>query len=247
VFGYLLLGLALLVVLLMVGRLLASVPPRQLLAAGKWVGLGALGGATVFLAVTGRLSWAVTAAAAFLPWIIRLVERNRTGRAGAGTRTPGGSSSQTSRVETAALRMTLDHDSGSLDGEILTGRFAGRWLSDLAIADIEALLQQCRAGDPAAVPLLEAYLDRHHDGWRGATGEAAGSGTQGEPGAAAPQTMTRAEALRVLGLEPGASDDAVRSAHRRLITGLHPDRGGSSFLAALINRARDVLLDRRQQ
>jgi hypothetical protein len=104
VFGYLLLGLALLVLLLMVGRLLASVPPRQLLAAGKWVGLGALGGATVFLAVTGRLSWAVTAAAAFLPWIIRLVERKRTMGAGAGGRTAGGSSPPFPRTPTTGGR-----------------------------------------------------------------------------------------------------------------------------------------------
>lgn len=242
-FGYFLLGLALLAVLLMFGRLLVSVPPRQLLTAGKWVGLSALGGVTIFLAVTGRLSWALTAAAAFLPWIVRFVERTRAMRSPSGARAT--QSAQTSRVETATLRMTLDHETGTLDGEILTGRFAGCWLSDLSLTDLAALLAYCRSDDPAAASLIETYLDRHHDGWRDAADTA--SGGRSEQGAAAPQTMARDEAFHVLGLSPGASDDEIRAAHRRLIAGLHPDHGGSSFLAALINRARDVLLDRRQK
>jgi DnaJ homolog subfamily C member 19 len=54
--------------------------------------------------------------------------------------------------------------------------------------------------------------------------------------------MDRAQALAVLGLPETASDADVTAAHRRLITGLHPDQGGSDFLAAQINEARDVLL-----
>ncbi len=242
-FGYLLLGVALLILLVMLGRLLVSVPPRQLLTAGKWVGLSAIGGATLFLMVTGRLSWAITAAAAFLPWIIRLVERNRMMRSGSASRRSGGATGQTSQVETATLRMILDHATGSLDGEILSGEFAGRWLSDLTVADLVALRERCRAGDPAAVSLLDSYLDRHHDGWRETTAGAATADEATTP----PQAMTRDEAYRILGLQPGASDAEVRAAHRRLISGLHPDRGGSSFLAALINRARDLLLGRRPQ
>jgi hypothetical protein len=54
--------------------------------------------------------------------------------------------------------------------------------------------------------------------------------------------MSRAEALEVLGLQEGASHDEVRSAHRRLIVRSHPDKGGSDYLAAMINEAKDVLL-----
>ena len=53
--------------------------------------------------------------------------------------------------------------------------------------------------------------------------------------------MTREEALRVLGLEEGASSDDVTRAHRHLIKKLHPDQGGSSFLAQQVNEAKRVL------
>jgi curved DNA-binding protein CbpA len=54
--------------------------------------------------------------------------------------------------------------------------------------------------------------------------------------------MSRAEALKVLGLQDGASADDVRAAHRRLMLQNHPDKGGTDYIAAKINEAKDVLL-----
>ena len=56
--------------------------------------------------------------------------------------------------------------------------------------------------------------------------------------------MSRAEALKVLGLEEPATEEQIRAAHRRLILQIHPDKGGTSYLAAKINEAKDVLLRR---
>ncbi len=54
--------------------------------------------------------------------------------------------------------------------------------------------------------------------------------------------MSRAEALDVLGLAPGADEAAIRAAHRRLASLVHPDHSGSTYLMNKVDLARDTLL-----
>ena len=146
--------------------------------------------------------------------------------------TPGGRS----EVETAGLRMTLDHGTGVMDGEVTGGRFGGRWLSELSSEDLQALVAEFEAsGDDDSLSLLLAYLDR-----RGGAREAGGAAGEA-PRPPDPPGMSEAEAYRILGLDPGASVEEVRAAYRRLIRRVHPDLGGSSALAALLNAAKDLL------
>jgi hypothetical protein len=146
---------------------------------------------------------------------------------------------RTSRAETDFLRMTLDHDTGSMTGTVLRGRFAGMRIEELAFADLLALLRECRAEDEQAARLVEAYLDRQHPDWRDAMASgAAGAGATGPTSGA----MTVDEACAILGVARGASPQEIKEAHRRLMIKLHPDHGGSGYLATQINRARDVLL-----
>jgi hypothetical protein len=126
--------------------------------------------------------------------------------------------------------MHLDHVTGSLSGRIRRGAQAGRDLAGLDLPAILALMAECRQADPESIPLLEAWLDHAHPGWRDAAAEPADG------------PMTRADALAILGLAEGADAGAIRAAHRRLMRTAHPDRGGSDWLAARINQARDLLL-----
>ena len=148
---------------------------------------------------------------------------------------------KTSHVQTEWLEIELDHDTGEMRGQVLKGAFSGKALD--ALSEDEALVFYTEAGtsDPESARLLEAYLDRRFGaGWQARkTGEAKSSRRR-------PRTdsgMSRDEAYRVLGLKIGASEEEVRAAHRKLMLNLHPDRGGTDYLAAKINEAKDVLLE----
>jgi hypothetical protein len=143
-----------------------------------------------------------------------------------------------SMVRTAALEMELDHDTGALEGLVLAGRREGRMLSQLSQTELVALYKEL-ASDPDSRQLLEAYLDSRFPVWRKNAQPNLGNRLGGAPGSG---PMTKEEAYKVLGLEAGAPAADVREAHRRLMQRLHPDVGGSSFLAARINKAKDVLL-----
>lgn len=150
----------------------------------------------------------------------------------------GSSPGAHSNVRSAALEMGLDHDTGEMDGIVLAGGFEGRVLSDLSDNDLMDLLIELRS-DEESVLLLEAYLDRRIPGWGEDTDRSSGSGH-----IATPRTgpMSKQEAYEVLGLDVGAGQSEIRKAHRRLMKGMHPDSGGSTFLAAKINEAKEVLL-----
>ena len=199
---------------------------RRIRAAG---GIATLAGAALLVA-RGAMVYALPLAmlGCWLLW----------GSGGAARRgMPGTPSGQTTRVETDHLELELDHETGAVRGRVRKGIFAGRAVERMAPAELALLWQDCRFVDPQSARLIEAYLDRVHPTWQEDMARA-----EAEPGAGG--IMTRDEALEVLGLAPGASEEEIRRAHRELMLKMHPDRGGSSYLAAKINQAKDVLLAR---
>jgi len=155
---------------------------------------------------------------------------------GGGQRSAG----QASRVRSQFLDMNLDHDSGELSGLIVDGPNAGRSLDEF---DLPQLLEMTTGFDAESVALLESYLDRRFPAWRqNAQGDAAG----GQRRTAASGKMTDEEAYQILGLQPGAGRDDISRAHRALMKKLHPDQGGSTYLAARVNEAKEVLLRRHR-
>lgn len=141
-----------------------------------------------------------------------------------------------SNVSTAAVAMELDHDSGEIDGQVLSGNYRGKWLSELSEDELFNIYEEfLYDGETAA--LLEAYLDRRLGDWRERYGpHASPHGTGGFA------EMTREEAYQILGLSPGATPEEIHQTWRRLMKGVHPDSGGSAYLAAKINAAKDLLL-----
>src|SRR6516164_260526 len=235
---YVLGGFAVIVGFLMLVYLFVNADPARLARGLKATGIVIAIFAVATLAVSGRLAALLMPIAMLMPALIRvrsLLDRYRP---------PSGG--QTSRVETDFLRMTLDHDTGSMTGTVLRGRFSGMRVEELGSADLLALLRECRAEDDEGARLLEAYLDRIHPDWREElAGGRAGASSGGRGGSSARPTsgdMTVEEAYAILGLAPGADPEAIKEAHRRLMIKLHPDHGGSDYLATKINRARDVLL-----
>jgi hypothetical protein len=146
------------------------------------------------------------------------------------------SAGQTSQIRSQFLDMQLDHDSGQLKGRILAGSNAGHSLDEFDLPQLTAMIS---GFDAQSVTLLESYLDRRFPAWReDAQGDAAG----GQRRSAAGGKMTDEEAYQILGLQPGAGRDDIGRAHRALMKKLHPDQGGSTYLAARVNEAKDTLL-----
>jgi len=237
--GTMILGIALLVALVFFLRWYATAPQSDLLKVLKWGGLTIGGLLVLFMLLRGGFQFLWIAAAFLIPYLLR--RRGMRGWAQASKpRTEG----QRSTVRTRFVAMELDHDTGDMDGEILEGPHRGRRLSDLDLDSLLDLLHLAYNEDSQSAQVIQSYLDRvHGDEWQERAGEA-GSANGGSNSGAKPGTsqMTRDEAYEVLGLQPGAGEDEIRAAHRRLIREYHPDTGGSDYLAAKINEAKDLLL-----
>ncbi|MDF2809209.1 MAG: heat shock protein DnaJ domain protein [Microvirga sp.] len=208
----------------------AKADPKRLAQSAKKAGGAALLLVAAFLAMRGHFETAIPLAIfglSLIGWSFSGLlpggrNRKRAGRA--------------SSVKTPFLDMMLDHDSGRLSGKVTGGSYAGRELDTI---ELPALARLASEVDAESRRLLEAYLDRRAPGWReDAQGDTGGRSTRA-PGHG---PMTEQEAYEILGLQPGAGPDDIGKAHRGLMKKLHPDQGGSNYLAARVNEAKDILM-----
>lgn len=227
---YLVLGLVAFVLFALAARSFVDADPRKVAKALRKGGAFALMGIGAVFGITGR--WAI-AIPIFVLGFSLLGVANPLAGSGRASRSAGTGS----RVRSRYLEMRLDHDTGDMDGDVLAGRRAGSNLSQLSVEDLVELRHEVE-DDPDSAALLEAYLDRRTPGWReDFQGDPAGGG--GFSGAG---PMTEQEAHEILGLEPGAGEQDIRRAHRTLMKKMHPDQGGSTYLATRVNAAKDLLL-----
>jgi hypothetical protein len=146
------------------------------------------------------------------------------------------------RQKWRARGLELSAAGAKLDGKVLAGRFQGRPLSSLSVEEVKSLFAEFRS-DAETCALVQAYLDRRHPRWRE---DLKGDTAFRESRPARPGTMTDQEAYEILGLQPGAGSAEVMTAYRRLMKAVHPDAGGSVFLAAKVNEARDRLVGKHE-
>ena len=232
----LLLGVVVLILLLFAGYSFSKADPKQAVRVLRYIGGGAALLFAVFLLVRGAIGPAVSIGLVGLA-LLGYVSLWRASFGGRTQKSPG----QVSRVRTAFLEMELDHDSGALRGQVLAGGHQGAALDDLDVPTLITLLGEI---DEDSLPLLAAYLDRRQPRWREHAPDdaAAANGSRASRGG----KMTEEEAYQILGIQPGATAQDIARAHRSLMKKLHPDQGGSTYLAARINEAKDVLVRGRR-
>jgi hypothetical protein len=230
----LLFGLVVLVLALWALNVISKVDPKvgaRVLKAGG--GMLAIGFAA-FLGLRGEIGVAIPLGAfglGLLGWL-------PFGASGFAARTQK-STGQVSRVRTQYFEMELEHDTGVMRGRVTDGAHQGAELGDLDVKTLVAMLAEV---DEESRALLIAYLDRRDAGWsEHAEGDAASRRSTASSG-----KMTEEEAYQILGLERGASADAITRAHRTLMKKLHPDQGGSTYLAARVNEAKEILSRRHR-
>jgi len=230
-------GVVAVVVLYLLLQMFRAANPAVLARAIKLVGGVAALAVAAFTGLRGELAVAIPlgiVGAGLLGW----APASSMGFPNIGALFGGGqrSAGQSSRVRSEFLDMSLDHDSGELSGDILAGPNAGHSLHEFDLAQLLAMMPSF---DAESVSLLESYLDRRFPAWRQ---DAQGEGAGRQRRAASGGKMTGEEAYQILGLQPGAGRDDISRAHRALMKKLHPDQGGSTYLAARVNEAKDTLL-----
>ena len=231
-----LLGVAVLILLLWAGSAFSKADPKQAARLVRYIGGAAALIASAFLLLRGAIGIAIPVGAVglgLLGWI-SLWPTNLAGRMRK-------SAGKVSRVRSAFLEMELDHDSGAMRGFVLAGRYEGKSLDAIDAPTLIGLLSEI---DGDSRELLMTYLDRREPRWREHAQQNAGAGRGSDVSPSG--KMTEQEAYQVLGLQPGATEEEIGRAHRSLMKKLHPDQGGSTYLAARVNQAKDVLLRRHR-
>ena len=213
-----------------------------------------IGVALLYMGGTGILHPLFAFVGAALPLVIRLLARGMQAaslyqsfrHSGWGGGSAGGRMPESSEISSRYIHLVLTHKTGQMDGRVLTGSYKGTQLSEMTLDDLLALLSECQT-DSDSYNLLMAYLDREHPGWQAHTdGMETGHGGAGAQ-AGASGDMNETQALDILGLPPDAGAEQIVKTHRQLMQKIHPDRGGSTYLAAKINAAKDLLMTLRNQ
>lgn len=203
-----------------------KLPPAQRRSLLLKILIFGLAGALLLGVLTGRMHWVGAVIAVLLP-LIKFGAHTVMRLLPIWMHKSGGVAS----FKTEHMDVQIAVQTGQMKGTVLKGPCAGKAIEDLCKDDLTELENFYRDRDMKSYYLIKFAR-------RGQT--FAGARQQPPPAFSNP---SRDEALQILGLTGNPSRDEIIAAHRRLINKLHPDRGGSDFLAARVNQARDILLE----
>jgi hypothetical protein len=144
---------------------------------------------------------------------------------------------QASTIRTEYLVMELDHDTGDMDGLVLKGSFTEKQLSSLSFEQLMELYEDCQS-DSDSEQVLRAYLQRNNPEWEEKYQEGDNRKSLEDD-----TFLDHQLAIEILGLIDPIDKENVIKAHRVLMQKIHPDRGGSDYLAKKINLAKDFLIN----
>ena len=180
---------------------------------------------------TGTMHWIGAGLAALLPLISFLFKWGR--RALPIVRILSRFKTVPSQFKTKSLAVTINFSNQHMDGKVLTGAFVDKLLSELTIEQLDILASEFKKNDRESAALLYAYRLRNGN-----------SKTQEQDKFTSQELsgLSVEEARDILGVTAESSSDDIIKAHKRLMQRLHPDRGGSGYLAAKINAAKDTLI-----
>ncbi|MAH73944.1 MAG: molecular chaperone DnaJ [Cellvibrionales bacterium TMED49] len=188
---------------------------------------------SVGLVAMGKLHWIGAGLAALVPMIKVIISMGL--RALPFLQIFRGFRSSPSHIRTEYIDAEINFYTKIMDGEVLSGDYGGRKLSTLTNDELNSLSDWLKRKDRESFILLNTYMMK--------MGKSAGSKnfSQDQTNNSFSQ-MSKKDALQILGLNESTTNDEIVKAHKRLVQRLHPDRGGSDYLAAKINAAKDRLL-----
>ena len=241
-------AVAIIFLLFMVIRHFKKSPPQLSSNILKQAAIYAAVAGVVILVVTGRLHWLFAAAASLIPLFKKALPLLRYApflkqllqRFSSTYTKQQSKSEQTAQIESRYIRLFLNQNTGEINGLVLNGNYQGKNLKQLPLKQLLQLLSEYQQLDVESARLLLVFIDKFHgENWRNQTEY---NHSQTNPPPSNQSTMTDEEAYQILGLSQPASESEIASAYKKLMLKMHPDRGGSSYLASKINQARDHLI-----
>jgi hypothetical protein len=211
--------------------------PSEKLKSLRWkMGLSVVAIALILLAATGRIHWIAALIGAAIPLVRRVlplfINLFPLFKRGLGAKTQNSNQDTKTHAQTQLLKMSINPHNNQLQGEVINGPYVGSQLDQLSQQQLTQLLSYCHQQEKDSARVLISYLNQRFGyEWQ-------------KSSSTSTHSIDENSAYAILGLKKGASRDEIIQAHRRIIQKVHPDRGGSDYLAAQINQAKDLLISK---